>query len=98
MTVQIIRKDGKFRGIALMLGEGRIIAAMGSSDREELWRICDSCCVHEAIVFCRTHAKYVCGSCLAAYPSEVGRECAFISVSVARDLAQRAQRYAEVEG
>jgi hypothetical protein len=94
MTFQWIRKDGEIRGFALMLGEGRVIAA--SVPDRELWRVCDCCTVSEAIVFCRTHSKYLCGICLAQLPS-VHRGCEFISVAVARDLVQRAEKYAEVE-
>ena len=97
MTFQLIRKDGELRGFAVLLGRGRIIAAVGAREAE-LWRICDStACSNEALVFCRTHSKYVCGKCLAKLPP-VHSCCEFISVSVARDLAQRAQKYAEVEG
>jgi len=93
MTLQVIRKDGKVKGFALMFGEGRIIAA-GVEDRE-LWRICDFCGVDEALVFCRTHSRYICGRCLAQLPS-IHTGCMFISMAVARDLVQHAQKWAEV--
>jgi len=96
MTLQVIRKDGKVKGFALMFGKGRILsaAALGLDDAE-LWRVCESCGVDEAIVFCRTHSRYICGRCLAQLPS-IHTGCMFISMAVARDLVQHAQKWAEV--
>lgn len=94
MTFQWIRKDGQLRGFAVFVGKARIVAV--GAPEQELWRICDCCGVREAIVFCRTHTKYICGICLAQL-SPVHRGCEFISVAVARDLAERAQRFAEVD-
>lgn len=93
MTFQWIRKDGEIRGFAVMRGDALVIAA--KVPEQELWRVCDCCHVSEAIVFCRTHSKYICGACLAQL-SPVHRGCEFISVQVARDLVQRAEKYAEV--
>lgn len=93
MTVQIIRKDGKIQGFALLLGELRVLAV--GAPREELWRICDECAVNPGVVFCRSHCRYVCSKCLAEGPRH--RHCEFISMAVARDLAEKAQRWAEVE-
>jgi hypothetical protein len=94
MTLQLIRKDGKIKGVAFFLGEAKLVAM--SESATEYWRVCDLCCVNEALVFCRAHAKYICGVCLGQLPS-VHTGCQFISVSVARELALQAQRWAEVE-
>ncbi len=89
MTFQLIRKDGKVRGVALLLGDARVIPADDS--QRELWRICECCHVNEALVYCCTHARYVCASCLEQLPS-VHTGCRFISMAVARDLAEQAFR------
>lgn len=94
MTVQLICKDGKIKGFAFFLGEARLIAM--SEPPQEVWRICDLCCTNEALVYCRAHAKYICGVCLGQLPS-IHTGCLFISVTVARDLAAHALRAAEVE-
>lgn len=94
MTIQLIRKDGRVKGFAFFLGNARVLAL--TEAESELWRICESCSVNEAVVFCRTHAKYVCSGCLATAASLHGG-CDFISVSVARELTRRAEKYQEVE-
>ena len=94
MTLQWIRKEGRIRGVAVLLGEARVIAV--GAPAEELWRVCDCCQFREALVFCRTHSKYICGPCLSKL-SPVHRGCEFISVAVARDVAQRATQFAEIE-
>ena len=94
MTIQLIRKDGRVKGFAFFFGDARLIAM--AEPPKEYWRICECCYRHEALVFCRTHAKYVCGNCLGQLPS-VHTGCNFISVAVARDLALQARKYAEVE-
>ena len=94
MTIQFIRRDGKIKGFALLVGENRVLEI--AVPRAEMWRICESCFEREAIVFCRTHTKYVCGPCLGLIPA-VHLNCQFISKAVARDLAEHAQKYAEVE-
>lgn len=94
MTIQLIRRDGKLRGIALLLGNSRIVATSG--DKAEYWRTCDHCTKREAIVFCRAHAQYVCERDLPGH-STAG-VCCFISMAVARELALTSMIRAEVEG
>lgn len=89
MTLQLIRRDGKVCGIVL-LGEGEQIVV---TRKGELWRICESCGVREALAFCCTHAKYICQPCLEGAP-DIHRRCRFISNALARELARQ---FAEVE-
>ena len=86
MTFQIIRKDGKVKGIALIFGDGYILAAPDPPN-SELWRVCDHCHQHKAIVFCRWHTKYVCSACLRL---RLHPGCEFLSVSAVK------QKWSEV--
>jgi hypothetical protein len=102
MTFQIIRKDGKVRGIALMLGGSKVTGVAG--EKTEYWRICDHCTVNEAVVFCHTHARYVCTHCLlwhgrtqAGGPFILGFPCYEVSMAVLRDAATIALSQLEVE-
>jgi hypothetical protein len=94
LTIQLIRRAGKVTGLAVLFGEGQVVEI--SHPEGELWRICESCGVREALVFCRVHSKYVCGPCLRTAPA-VHRGCEFLSMAVARELARQAQKYTEVE-
>lgn len=94
MTLQLIRQDGRLKGFAFFFGDAKVIVA--AEPPQEYWRICECCFRREALVFCRTHCKYVCGSCLAQLPA-VHRGCEFISTSIAREIAERAQRWGEIE-
>jgi hypothetical protein len=94
MTVQLIKRDGKIKGLVVLFGEGRVVEIV--APRGEMWRICESCGAREALVFCRTHVKYVCGECLRKAPA-VHFNCQFISMSVARELAESAQKFGAVE-
>jgi hypothetical protein len=94
MTFQLIKRDGKIKGLVVLFGEGRVVEIV--VPRGEMWRICESCGAREALVFCRTHVKYICGPCLQKAPA-VHCNCQFISMSVARELAEQAQKHAEVE-
>lgn len=90
MTFTLIRKNGRIRGIAITLGDTRIVAA--TEPGKSPWRVCDVCYVRDALVFCRRHGKYICGSCLGHVPS-VHAGCEFLSVAVARDLARLGEKY-----
>jgi hypothetical protein len=94
MTFQLIKRDGKIKGLVVLFGEGRVVEIV--VPRGEMWRICESCGAREALVFCRTHVKYVCGPCLQKAPA-VHCNCQFISMSVARELAESAQKFGAVE-
>lgn len=88
MKLQIIRKNGKVKGIALIFGDGYIVAAEAE---KKPWRICDECLERKAILFCRSHSKYVCAGCVRTH-----RGCQFISVSAARWLVSHARKWEEI--
>ena len=92
MKLELIKRNGMLCGIAILEEREKVMIAREG----ELWRICESCCEREALAFCRTHVKYVCGDCIAKAPA-VHLNCQFISIAVARDLARTAQQYQEVE-
>lgn len=96
MKLQLIRKDGKIRGIAFFRGEAKIVAA-SEGGRSTYWRICDHCTTHEAFVFCRTHNQYVCARCIEWHGRRsvagdfiLGYACQLLSLAVVRDLAESA--------
>jgi hypothetical protein len=95
MRVQVVRsKQGRVAGIALLRGEGTIIAVQ--DEREELWRYCDGCAGQRlAVVFCRAHVKYLCVECLGFHNKTA--VCSYISMSVAREISDTALIRAEVE-
>lgn len=106
MTIQLIRKGGKIRGIAVLLTQGRVVALAteDAASKLEYWRICDHCGKKEAAVFCRTHTQYVCQSCLEWHgrksldgPFILGYPCHVMSMAVARELAAQAVCGFEVE-
>lgn len=87
MTFELLRgKNGRIEGLVL-----RVV----QPDKREYWRICESCTVREAVVFCRSHVRFVCEHCIERCVTE-DVECAFISSSVARELATVAMIRAEV--
>lgn len=86
MTFQLVlSRTGKLRGIAILVGDGHIEAGR---DQETPWRICDSCLIREAIVFCLTDNVYVCEQCLPRHT--MPGYCKFLSVSAARDVSTSA--------
>jgi hypothetical protein len=86
MTLQWVRnRDGKLRGVAILLGRGHVEAGR---NKEAPWRICDSCISSEAIVFCITDNVYLCHKCLPAHTCP--GLCRFLSVSAAREVARAA--------
>jgi hypothetical protein len=102
MTFQLIRKDGKIRGIALLVGGDKVLS--GRTERHEYWRICDHCTVREALVFCRTHNQYVCNNCLDWHGRLscggdfiFGYACVLMSMAVAREVQKAALLRVEVE-
>lgn len=106
MTIQFIRKNGKIRGVAVLLTGGRFLAlaTADASGNLEYWRVCDHCAKNEAAVFCQTHSQYVCESCLQWHGRRelggafiLGYPCHVMSMAVARELAAQAVCGAEVE-
>jgi hypothetical protein len=88
MTFQLIKRDGKIKGLVVLFGEGRVVEIV--VPRGEMWRICESCGAREALVFCRTHVKYVCGECLRKAPA-VHFNCQFISMRWRGSCRERAE-------
>jgi len=33
----------------------------------EVWRVCEVCCVEEAVVYCRSHSRYLCAGCVVKH-------------------------------
>jgi hypothetical protein len=53
----------------------------------EYWRMCESCHLAEAVVFCRSHACFLCNVCISHHqPAE---QCDYLSRAAAREIAQR---------
>src|SRR5579864_633431 len=100
MNLQVFRKDGKIRGLAMLRGTGTKVLEVSDDSRAEYWRICEHCTVREAVVFCCTHAKYVCGECLRWHGRTrkdgrfiLGFACRAMSMSEARAEVERARDY-----
>lgn len=89
MILQFIRNGKKIVGLALAPREIRVIQVPARS--AEYWRVCDIC-GNDALVFCSSHAQYLCQKHLREHPA-----CLVISISVARQLARDAMVRAEVE-
>jgi hypothetical protein len=86
MTFQLVRApNGKLRGIAILIGRGRVEAGRQG---EVLWRICDLCTERQAIVFCKSDNAYVCEKCLPVHT--MPGFCRFLSVSAAREISTAA--------
>jgi hypothetical protein len=51
------------------------------------WRICESCGLAEADVFCRSHFKFFCRTCVKMH--DVFRECDLLSRAACRELVAR---------
>lgn len=92
MRIQIIRKDGKIHGLAIVRGQGKVLAAQQGST---YWRICEHCCENEANVFCKTHARFVCVRCLSFHGKQsvggnfiLGYACRLVSLAHYRELAK----------
>lgn len=87
MILQWLRARGRYRdkivGLALMFGPNRVSAIHDGGAK--YWRLCDECKRREAMVFCRRHARYVCGGCLNRHSRE--GVCSFLSM-----LAQQLDR------
>lgn len=86
MTLQWLRnRAGRLRGIALLFGDGAIVAGDAPKEKEkEGWRLCEGCYSKPAIVFCRVHARYVCEECLQEH--NLPTVCNYLSVAAARQL------------
>jgi hypothetical protein len=89
----LVTKDGRPNGVALMRGNGVIVAA--SCDQEKPWRICDQCRVQAACAFCMRHAEYLCNECLDRHLREKQKQdpmsCYLLSTEGVRQLAQEAK-------
>jgi B-box zinc finger len=86
VTVQLVRSaKGEIRGVAVLRGGGHIEAGR---EGEKPWRLCDSCTVNHAIVFCTTDNVYVCADCLPVHT--MPGLCRFLSTSAAREATRKA--------
>jgi hypothetical protein len=101
MTIQIIRRDGKIRGVAFFLGKAKVIAA--SDESRAYWHVCDHCAENEAFVFCKTHSQYICDRCVVWHGRKSyggafieAKPCAMMSISVAKELAHQALHTEEI--
>jgi hypothetical protein len=45
------------------------------------WRICDACTAGDAVVFCRTHALYLCDFCLPLHHNHLPEACEYNAVA-----------------
>jgi hypothetical protein len=91
MRLQLIRNHkARVVGVAVLFGKRRVLRScvMAQGAEVEYQRICDGCSAREPVVFCRTHALYLCEGCLP-WHTEVG-ECRYISMAVARELVEGA--------
>jgi hypothetical protein len=84
----IRNKDGRICGV--WLWRWKIIVLPRGRDHN-LWRICDCCGANEALIFCQTHAKYVCAGCMEWHGRRshggefvLGYACRVISMSWAQ--------------
>ncbi len=89
MRIQLIR-SARARVIGVLLSfrerDGAIgIVTVPHADYE-YWRLCESCHLAEAAVWCRTHGKFYCSVCLHFH--SVAGECDLMSRAAARELAQ----------
>jgi len=90
MRIALIRSgSSKVTGVLLQWKERftSISIVDAPKPQAEYWRICESCHLAEATVFCRSHARYFCSVCVAVH--NIDMECDLLSQAAARAFAER---------
>lgn len=107
MRLQFIRHEGRKLGISLIFRKRVHIIGVAEVDGRPnapaptpvpfpFSRLCDACMANEAMVFCRTHAQYLCEFCLSLHNGRNPRMplyCEYLSMAAARDLIIRAVKH-----
>jgi hypothetical protein len=89
MKLQWVRsEENAIIGLAFMRRDfllHTIPAPAPTKKAEPFWRICDACGANEAMVFCRSHTRYLCEFCLALHNNQPVF-CEYLSMTAAREL------------
>jgi hypothetical protein len=100
MKLHLLRCGPKLFGFTLIFRRGYHFLGLKEAGPEKapisapFWRICDTCTVNEAMVFCETHSKYLCEFCLALHNNSPVL-CSYLSMAAAREkLVQRVKNEA----
>lgn len=81
MQFHIIRcGKGSTRGLAVTWKKAMILPVVpGKPPVEPLERTCERCFGSDPIVFCRTHGRYLCESCIRFHNQ--AQECSYLSLA-----------------
>ncbi len=90
MKLQLIHHANRILGLTLIFRKtdhilGVLEVEEVKPEPQQFWRICDACTVNEAMVFCRSHTKYLCEFCLALHNNQP-EFCEYLSMTAAREL------------
>ena len=90
MKVQLLRSPDRIIGIAVTFRKRddvipSLLRIQAPPQDSNFWRICDACSANEAMVFCRSHARYLCEFCLALHNNQP-IFCEYLSMSAAREM------------